>query len=75
MLDRGQVVRIDDVLCDERFKPAGGQSFAIRSMVAAPLWAGGNAIGVLSASSSRVAAFSQRDELTTQLLANCSVLN
>ena len=42
-------------------------------MVAAPLLAGGNAIGVLGASSSSPAAFSARDELTTQLLANCSV--
>ncbi len=73
VLERGQVVRIDDVLCDERFKHVGGQGFAIRSMVAAPLWAGGSAIGVLGASSSRVAAFGERDELTTQLLANCSV--
>ncbi len=73
VLERGRVVRIDDVLRDARFKPVGGQGFAIRSMVAAPLWAGGNAIGVLGASSSRVAAFGERDELTTQLLANCSV--
>ncbi|MGD0529674.1 MAG: sensor domain-containing diguanylate cyclase [Polyangiaceae bacterium] len=73
VLERGRVVRIDDVLRDARFKPVGGQGFAIRSMVAAPLWAGGNAIGVLGASSSRIAAFGERDELTTQLLANCSV--
>jgi two-component system cell cycle response regulator len=73
VLEHGQSVRIPDVLRDARFKPAGGQGFAIRSMVAAPLCAGGVAVGVLSASSARVEAFDARDELVAQLLANCSV--
>jgi two-component system, cell cycle response regulator len=73
VLEHARVVRIDDVSEDDRFKPVGQQGFAIRSMVAAPLCAGGVAVGVLSASSASVGAFTSRDELTAQLLANCSV--
>lgn len=73
VLERGQGTRIDDVRLDTRFKRVGGQGFAIRSMVAAPLCAGGAAVGVLSASSATVGAFTERDERLAQLLANCSV--
>ncbi|HEX3345222.1 MAG TPA: sensor domain-containing diguanylate cyclase, partial [Polyangiaceae bacterium] len=73
VLERSECVRIDDVLCDPRFKPVGGQGFAIRSMVAAPLRASGATVGVLSASGARPAAFDARDALVAQLLANCSV--
>jgi two-component system cell cycle response regulator len=72
-LETGQPVRVDDVRLDARFKPASGQGFAIRSMVAAPLCASGTVVGVLSASSPEVGAFAARDELLAQLLANCSV--
>jgi len=73
VLEHGQPVRIEDVAQDARFKPAAGQGFAIRSMVAAPLCSGGMVVGVLSASSALPGAFGQRDELVVQLLANCSV--
>ena len=72
-LESGKSVRVDDVRVDARFKPASGQGFAIRSMVAAPLCASGNVVGVLSASSPVVGAFAARDERLAQLLANCSV--
>jgi two-component system cell cycle response regulator len=73
VLANGRSVRIDDVRLDARFKPADGQGFAIRSILAEPLTSGGRVAGVLSASSSRVAAFTHRDELLARLLANCSV--
>jgi two-component system cell cycle response regulator len=72
-LETGQPVRVDDVRLDARFKPASGQGFAIRSMVAAPLCASGKVVGVLSASSPEAGAFAARDERLAQLLANCSV--
>jgi diguanylate cyclase (GGDEF)-like protein len=72
-LETGQSVRVDDVTRDSRFKPASGQGFAIRSMVAAPLCASGVVVGVLSASSPVAFAFGARDERLAQLLANCSV--
>jgi diguanylate cyclase (GGDEF)-like protein len=72
-LESGCSVRVDDVRLDGRFKPATGQGFAIRSMVAAPLCASGTVVGVLSASSPLVGAFVARDERLAQLLANCSV--
>jgi diguanylate cyclase (GGDEF)-like protein len=72
-LESGRSVRVDDVRLDSRFKPASGQGFAIRSMVAAPLCASGTVVGVLSASSPVVGAFAAREERLAQLLANCSV--
>ncbi len=72
-LETGRSVRVDDVAQDARFKPAAGQGFNIRSMVAAPLCASGVVVGVLSASSPVVGAFGARDERLAQLLANCSV--
>jgi diguanylate cyclase (GGDEF)-like protein len=73
VLQHGQSARADDVVRDGRFKPAGTQGFAIRSMVAAPLCASGTVVGVLSASSASAAAFTEHHERLAQLLANCSV--
>lgn len=66
-------VRIPDVAADERFKPrAGRQGFLIQSILAEPLWSGGEIIGVLSVTSPEKDAFSLDDQLLVRLLANCS---
>ncbi|HEY1955379.1 MAG TPA: sensor domain-containing diguanylate cyclase [Polyangiaceae bacterium] len=63
-------VSIDDVAKDPRFV-AGKQGFAIRSLLAEPLWSAGQVIGVLSMSSPKRRAFRQNDQLLARLLANC----
>ncbi len=63
-------VCLDDVEKDPRFVP-GKQGFAIRSMLAEPLWSAGQVIGVLSVSSPKRRAFDADDRLLTRLLANC----
>jgi two-component system, cell cycle response regulator len=64
---------LDDAEKDTRFVAARKQGFRVRSIIAEPLWAGGDVIGVLSISSSKRAAFSDEDTLLIRLLANCSV--
>jgi diguanylate cyclase (GGDEF)-like protein len=64
---------LEDAAKDPRFVSGDKQGFKVRSIVAEPLWAGGDVIGVLSVSSSRRAAFSDKDALLVRLLANCSV--
>ena len=64
---------LDDAEKDTRFVSGHKQGFRVRSIVAEPLWAGGDVIGVLSISSGKRAAFSDEDTLLVRLLANCSV--
>jgi diguanylate cyclase (GGDEF)-like protein len=47
------------------------QGFAIKSMLAEPLWSAGQVIGVLSLSASQKRAFASGDQLLARLLANC----
>ncbi len=61
---------IDDVTKDPRFV-ALNQGFAIKSMLAEPLWSAGQVIGVLSLSASQKRAFASGDQLLARLLANC----
>ena len=70
VVEHGQPVRIEDVHDDPRFVPGSG--FAIRSLVAEPLWSSGEVIGVLASSSSGAGAFAAEDQLMLRLLANCS---
>ena len=65
-------VLVDDAANDPRFVPGARQGFAIRSMIAEPLWSAGHVIGVLSISSPKAAAFAPDDALMARLLANCS---
>jgi len=66
-------VRLGDVTADDRFKARPGrQGFEIRSIMAEPLWSGGEIIGVLSTTSPERDAFSLDDQLLVRLLANCS---
>jgi diguanylate cyclase (GGDEF)-like protein len=62
---------VDDVERDPRFVHAK-QAFAIKSLLAEPLWSAGQIIGVLSVSSPKRKAFDVHDQLMARLLANCS---
>jgi two-component system cell cycle response regulator len=70
--DTGRAALVLDSQTDERFadRPIG---FAVRSLVAVPLMAGGQVMGVLSASSKEPNVFGERDRDLLQLLANCTV--
>jgi diguanylate cyclase (GGDEF)-like protein len=61
---------IEDVAKDPRFV-VRKQGFAIRSLLAEPLWSAGQVIGVLSLSSSKKRAFNAQHQLLARLLANC----
>jgi diguanylate cyclase (GGDEF)-like protein len=73
VVDNGEGAVISDVHEDDRFVAYSGQGFTVRSLIAEPLWSGGEVIGVLSASSPQVSAFDAADQLLVRLLANCSV--
>lgn len=72
VVENGQPARIDDVEHDARWVRADGQSFAIRSIMAEPLWSSGEVIGVLAVTSPARAAFDDAKQLLLRLLANCS---
>ncbi|HEY8090245.1 MAG TPA: diguanylate cyclase [Polyangiaceae bacterium] len=73
VLANARAALVADTRTDDRFLRASGQGFAIASLVAAPLVHGGQAIGVLSASSSVPRAFDAGHERRARLLAACSV--
>jgi len=73
VVEHGDAVRLADATTDERFEARPEQGFAVRSMMAVPLWSGGRVIGVLSLSHPDAAAFDDRAELLARLLANCTV--
>ncbi len=73
VIEHREPIAVDDASVDSRFVPHEGQGFRIRSLIAEPLWSGGDVIGVLSVSSPARSAFSDRDRLLVRLLANCSV--
>lgn len=72
VVEQGLAARIDDVEQDPRWIPSDRQTFAIRSLLAVPLYAGGQVTGVLAASSAATQAFKDDSQLLLQLLANCS---
>ncbi|MBI5536177.1 MAG: GGDEF domain-containing protein [Deltaproteobacteria bacterium] len=71
--DHGESACIDDCATDPRFLVAKGQGFSIRSILAVPLMSAGEVIGVLSVTSSKVAAYSTKDEVLARLVGNCTV--
>jgi diguanylate cyclase (GGDEF)-like protein len=73
VVEHGEGALIGDVGADGRFVTLSNQGFVVRSMIAEPLWSSGEVIGVLSASSPELAAFTAADQLLVRLLANCSV--
>jgi diguanylate cyclase (GGDEF)-like protein len=73
VLERAEPARVDDAETDPRFARVGGQGFAIRSMLAEPMWSGGHVIGVVSVSSPEPHAFADEDALSLRVLACCAV--
>jgi two-component system, cell cycle response regulator len=72
VVEHGEPVRIDDVTEDPRWVAGSAQGFAIRALMAEPLWSSGEVIGVLAVTSNAARAFGEPDQLLLRLLANCS---
>ena len=72
VVEHGEPVRIDDVTADARWVPSKNQQFAVRSILAEPLWSSGEVIGVLACTSPEASAFTPEHQLLVRLLANCS---
>lgn len=70
--DTGKAALVLDTATDERFKHAS-VGFDVGSLVAVPLVASGQVVGVLSASSGEARCFSELHRDLAQLLANCTV--
>ena len=68
--ENGEPARINDTEEDDRFKKGGG--FSIRSILTVPMWAGGQVVGVLGATSPKPNLFSDEHEILAMLLANCA---
>lgn len=72
IVEHGQPAHIDDVELDPRWQKGEGQEFTTRALMAEPLWASDEVIGVLSVTSPEPGAFSRDEQLLLRLLANCS---
>jgi two-component system cell cycle response regulator len=73
VVERGEAARVGDAAGDARFVHKEDQGFAIRSMLAVPLWSAGEVVGVLAVTSPETGAYAEQDEAVATLLANCSV--
>jgi len=71
--EQGKPARVGDVATDARFKRGPSQGFAISSMLAVPLQASDQVVGVLGATSRLENAFTAEHEDLATLLANCAV--
>lgn len=71
--EHGEPTIVSDVLQDARFTKRGGQGFTIKSVLAVPLRAADQVVGVLGATSSHLGTFSTEHEVLATLLANCAV--
>lgn len=69
--DTGRAALVTDATTDPRFATRS-TGFRVRSLVVAPLIAGGQVVGVVSASSAEPGAFGERHRDLAQLLANCA---
>lgn len=71
--ESGRATLVPDAHDDPRFVAHPTQGFEVRAVIAVPLIAAGEVIGVLSVSSERAAAFGTSDRDLAQLIANCAV--
>lgn len=71
--ESGRATLVPDVLQDPRFVAHPAQGFEVRAVIAVPLIAAGEVIGVISVSSSSTGAFCEYDCDLAQLIANCAV--
>lgn len=72
VVDNGQPIRVGDVAHDRRWVRPRAQGFQVQSIMAEPLWASGEVIGVLAVTSPELDAFVEQEQLLLRLLANCS---
>lgn len=70
--DTGRAALVADARIDARFVQRPLAGFEVRSLVAVPLFSGGNVVGVLSVSHRDPDVFGARDRDLAQLLANCT---
>ncbi|MBX3269126.1 MAG: sensor domain-containing diguanylate cyclase [Sandaracinaceae bacterium] len=70
--DTGRPALVADARTDARFVARPDAGFEVRSLIAVPLFAGGNVVGVLSVSHAAPDVFGARDRDLAQLLANCT---
>ncbi|MEM9692078.1 MAG: sigma 54-interacting transcriptional regulator [Myxococcota bacterium] len=68
VVNTGRIVRLGDAPRDDRFRPRN-LGFAVRSVLAVPIWSGGVVAGVLAASHAEAERFGRHDESTARLLA------
>ena len=73
VVERGEIARINDTTQDSRFVHKDDQGFAIRSILAVPLWSAGEVVGVVAVTSPEPNAYTEPHEALAMLLANCSV--
>jgi diguanylate cyclase (GGDEF)-like protein len=73
VVDHGELVRLRDAPLDSRFVVKPNQGFAIRSMLAVPLWSAGDVVGVLAVTSGDADVYDEGHETLAYLLANCAV--
>lgn len=72
VVNEGRYAYVEDTRLDSRFEKLADHDFEVRSVVAVPLWSGGQVVGVLSVSASHEDAFDEREVLLARLLANCA---
>ena len=70
--DTGRAALVADARTDPRFVARPDAGFEVRSLIAVPLFAAGNVVGVLSVSHTGADVFGARDRDLAQLLANCT---
>ncbi|MEQ9320065.1 MAG: sensor domain-containing diguanylate cyclase [Polyangiaceae bacterium] len=73
VVDNGELVRLADAPLDDRFVVKPNQGFAIRSMLAVPLFSAGDVVGVLAITSGEPDIYDEDHETLAFLLANCAV--
>ena len=73
VVEHGASAQVDDTAADPRFVEKGAQGFGIGSLVAVPVWAEGEVVGVLSVAARASNEFSDDDLVLAELLANCAV--
>jgi len=72
VVETGRATNIADAPQHKRFKELPDIGFAIRSLIAVPMWVGGQVVGVLAGTHAEPGQFDVRDEGLLRLLANCA---
>jgi transcriptional regulator with GAF, ATPase, and Fis domain len=70
--DNAESAVVDDVSADPRFSPYECGAFGCRALVAVPMFAAGEVVGVMCATNAEPGLFSDRDERIVRLVANAA---